>query len=192
MIFNDELSKRAYQHVYVGDEYRIGKCADIDVFIDAGANVGCASLKCIDTQKNISRVYAYETYKEYVDLYHKNIIENNQQQEVVINNVFVKGEKYGDVNSIEDVISLNKDKNIFLKIDIEGWEYCLLDSLNSKGLINVPKYIAGEFHNFHQHGFDVKDNQDVFDFFNGLDRKFIFGYYEQKEKYVLGNFFSVF
>ena len=201
-----EESVEIYKHIYLKDEYRIASVAsEIDVFIDLGANIGCASKKAIDC--GIKKIIAVECGPIVFETLEKNMEEHRKDHEIVLLNSFATGKNFpfnSNINNrnkemqlIDDIIEEHSDKRIFLKIDIEGGEYFVLRSMNDNGQINIPKYIRGEFHSFnfdneeHDISMKIEKNEDVFEFFSSLDREFSFPEYEKKFDYVLGSFMDL-
>lgn len=97
-----------------------------------------------DFSSNIKKLFQYFKYKSFFDnnnnFHYKKFISPSSMKKNMLNDNFII-----DVNDIMEKI----DKKIFLKIDIEGSEYRILDQI-----VNNAKKMNGlviEFHNFDLH-----------------------------------------
>lgn len=137
-----------------------------DVFVDVGANVGHFTLLAA---KNEAKVFAFEPVKNTFKKLEKNIELNNLQDNVVLYNVGVgnKNEILNfvtnkdvmnsvaiEVNSKSEqiqVVRLNDQlKGInptMLKIDVEGYEWFVLEGANEILSNDSLKYVLIEFNN---------------------------------------------
>ena len=106
-----------------------------DILIDVGSNIGTVSLMFL-SNKLCNHAYCVDSTNQFIDI-HKTIIkEYNYNDNCYINKLFI------DSNSsdwVSNIIEKNKEKKIFLKMDIEGYEYYLLEDLFNK---NLFKYIS--------------------------------------------------
>lgn len=159
-----------YQRFYILDEYRIKNLRDqIDVFIDIGCSFGAASKLALEC--GCKKVYAFEPNETLGDLFMENVAHHYPQQ-VKLFRCKTVTRKYGDnIHSIEDIIRNEMRKNIFLKITTNGDEYALLSELDSSMLLQVPKWITGEYHLASKHGFNINLLDKAHDFLKGLKRK---------------------
>jgi|LakMenEpi03Aug12_release.lakeMendotaPanAssembly.Ray.scaffolds.fasta_scaffold71230_5 FkbM family methyltransferase len=80
----------------------------------------------------------------------------NEISNLIFTKLGVKAEVAQNFTTLNRIIADNSiSGDLILKIDIEGWEWEVLDSLNSSELSRF-KQIIGEFHGFHEiHNFDL-------------------------------------
>lgn len=137
-----------------------------DVFVDVGANVGHYSMLAA---KNKAKVFAFEPVKNTFCKLEKNIKLNNLQDNVVLYNLGV-GNKNETLEFITDkdvmnsvatnvspkneqieVVQLDHKLNginpTMLKIDVEGYEWFVLEGAKNILSSNELKYILIEFNN---------------------------------------------
>ena len=117
-----------------------------DILIDVGSNIGTVSLMFL-TNNLCNYAYCVEGRKLFSDI-HKTIIKDYNY-----NNKNYIDEKFINSNScdwISNIIEKNKGKRIFLKMDIEGYEYYLLEDLFNKNLFKYISDFVIEIHDNHQ------------------------------------------
>jgi FkbM family methyltransferase len=209
VIRKNELQEMVYENVYVGDEYKIKHIAkDFDLIIDAGAYFGDFARLCLDNgAKEVVSIEAYnesfeeckENCKEYSNWtgYHCFIAPESVNIDFLAGDIFSR-KKFSLSNFLRD----NSSKSIFLKMDIEGWEYHTLRDMANNSTINIPKQIIGEYHGAEKRvwdgsifkdktGPDKLNNAIVKCFFDSLGREFTLPVMEDDKHYVLGHFKSV-
>lgn len=159
-----------YQRFYLLDELQIKRLRNqIDVFIDIGCSFGAASKLALEC--GCKQVYAFEPNEALGDLFMENVAHHYPGQVKLFRTKTVT-RKYGDGNhSVEDILRNEMRKNIFLKITVNGDEYALLSELDNSMLLQVPKWIVGEYHLTSRHGFNINLLAKAQDFFNNLKRK---------------------
>lgn len=144
----------AFTHVWLLEEYvRSGfEIRDTDIVIDVGAHIGLFALFSSQFCKN-GEIYCFEPVKENFELLESNLDLNNIKNVVATNaaistdsgivtiylnedesghSMYGKGSKQIHVKSLslQDVFNSNKlEKCDLLKIDCEGEEYKIIDSL---------------------------------------------------------------
>ena len=131
-----------------------------DIFIDIGANIGYYSLIC---SKACKIVHSFEPIKENYDILKDNIKLNNIEN-IIINNTAISNENkilmnftYGTSKICQDgninVCGINldnyiKEKNIskikLIKIDVEGYEISVLETMKIILQNNIVDYIMCE------------------------------------------------
>lgn len=166
----DSTDLMAFINVWILHDY--GKSGLIidndDIVIDIGAHIGLFALFSAQLCKN-GRIYCFEPVKENFDLLKSNIELNNVQNVTIINtavsaengvvsmylnnddaghSMHVRGAKKIDVKSISlksifDIYNLKRCD--FLKIDCEGEEYNIIDSLSNNYFDKIAK-ISLEYH----------------------------------------------
>lgn len=145
-----------------------------DVVLDLGGNIGTFASYAIS--KGASKVYTVEPFKEYVDLLGTNlaryqdkvviipygasnttgesVINMNFENNTILDNVYKENnwgseDKKFTINTL-DINDLLQRYNIsrvdFLKVDIEGSEYAVFESLSADYLRNSVEKIAVEYH----------------------------------------------
>ena len=160
----------AFTHVWLLHEYdRTGfEIKDTDIVIDIGAHIGLFALFSSQFCKN-GKIFCYEPIKENFDLLKSNLELNNIKNVVATNvaiststgvvtiylnedesghSMYVTGSKQIQVKSLslQDVFDLNKlEKCDFLKIDCEGEEYHIIDSLPTPYFDKINKMCI-EYH----------------------------------------------
>ena len=160
----------AFTHVWLLHEYgRSGfEIRDTDIVIDIGAHIGLFALFSSQFCKN-GKVYCFEPVKENFDLLESNLELNNIRNVVATNaaiststgvvtiylnddesghSMYVTGSKQIQVKSLslQDVFDSNKlEKCDFLKIDCEGEEYKIIDSLPTSYFDKINKMCV-EYH----------------------------------------------
>jgi len=107
-----------------------------DIVVDIGAAIGEFT---IYAGKKANLVYAFEVNKNRTFRLKSNIQENK------LNNIIVVNEKVTSLNKVFN--DLNIEKCNFLKIDCEGCEYEIFESI-SLTVLNKIEYIAMEVHFF--------------------------------------------
>jgi len=157
------LNEIFYEKIYNNDFVCVEKG---DVVVDIGFNCGLFAIDALKYEPNV--VYGYEPNKKLVDDFNRWDIQN-----VIVNNSAVSNEKgtapfyenkfagkssmYSDVNSDTtlrtydvSVLEFNElFQNItidYLKIDCEGGEYAIFESMSNEYLSNNIRKIALEFH----------------------------------------------
>ncbi len=160
----------AFTHVWLLHEYgRSGfEIRDTDIVIDVGAHIGLFALFSSQFCKN-GKIYCFEPVKENFDLLKLNLELNNIRNVVAINaaistdngivtiyldedesghSMYGTGIKQVQVKSfsLQDVFDSNKlEKCDFLKIDCEGEEYKIIDSLPTPYFDKINKMCI-EYH----------------------------------------------
>lgn len=160
----------AFTHVWLFQEYdRTGfEIRDTDIVIDVGAHIGLFALYSSQFCKN-GKIYCFEPVKENFDLLKSNLELNGIRNVVAINaaistdngtvtiyldedeaghSMYGTGIKQVQVKSfsLQDVFDSNKlEKCDFLKIDCEGEEYKIIDSLPTSYFDKINK-ICVEYH----------------------------------------------
>ena len=160
----------AFTHVWLLQEYdRTGfEIRDTDIIIDVGAHIGLFVLYSSQFCKN-GKIYCFEPVKENFDLLKLNLELNNIRNVVAINaaistdngtvtiyldedesghSMYGTGIKQVQVKSfsLQDVFDSNKLKKCdFLKIDCEGEEYKIIDSLPTSYFDKINKMCI-EYH----------------------------------------------
>ncbi len=160
----------AFTHVWLLHEYgRSGfEIRDTDIVIDVGAHIGLFALFSSQFCKN-GKIYCFEPVKENFDLLESNLELNNIRNVVAINaaistnngivtmyldedesghSMYGTGIKQIQVKSfsLQDVFDSNKLKKCdFLKIDCEGEEYKIIDSLPTPYFDKINKMCI-EYH----------------------------------------------
>lgn len=160
----------AFTHVWLLKEY--GKddfeIKDTDIVIDIGAHIGLFALFSSQFCKN-GKIYCFEPVKENFDLLESNLKINDIKNVVAINgavstitgvitiylnndesghSMYVKGEKQIQVKSfsLKDIFELYKIKKCnFIKIDCEGEEYKIIESLTDMCFEKINKMCI-EYH----------------------------------------------
>ena len=157
------LNEIFYEKIYNNDFVCVEKG---DVVVDIGFNCGLFAIDTLKYEPNV--VYGYEPNKKLVDDFNRWDIQN-----VIVNNSAVSNESgtalfyenkfagkssmYSDVNSDTtlrtydvSVLEFNElFQNItidYLKIDCEGGEYAIFESMSNEYLSNNIRKIALEFH----------------------------------------------
>lgn len=160
----------ALTNVWLLEEYKINKLQikKDDIVIDIGAHIGLftvyVSKFCVD-----GRIYCYEPIKENYNLLTHNIEINNIKnatifqkavtdkssvvriflnQDTAAHSVFTESNEYVDVESIslKDIFDSNKiEKCDLLKLDCEGSEYIILNSLPDSYFEHIKKIVM-EYH----------------------------------------------
>jgi len=160
----------AFTHVWLLQEYdKSGfEIRDTDIVIDVGAHIGLFALFSSQFCKN-GKVYCFEPIKENFDLLESNL-ELNNIRNVVATNVAVSsnngivtiyldedeaghsmygaGTKQVQVKSfsLQEIFDSNKLKKCdFLKMDCEGEEYKIIDSLSTSYFDKINKMCI-EYH----------------------------------------------
>jgi len=164
-IYDEIFNKKEY-------EYNNILVEEDDIVADLGANIGIFSLYA--ESKKAKKIYAFEPIKDYALLFEKNLknysnvllfksaisyrtgegeILYNFQDNTILKDVYNKFNwKEEEINqrvkinliSINDFM-INIEKIDFLKIDIEGSEYDILESITPENLNKIRK-IACEYH----------------------------------------------
>ncbi|WP_042683777.1 FkbM family methyltransferase [Candidatus Nitrosotenuis chungbukensis] len=160
----------AFTHVWLLHEY--GKpgfeIRDADIVIDVGAHIGLFALFSSQFCKN-GKIYCFEPVKENFDLLEMNLEINNIRNVVATNaavstntgivtiylnedesghSMHVTGSKQIQAKSLslQDVFVSNKlERCDFLKIDCEGEEYKIIDSLSTQYFDKINKMCI-EYH----------------------------------------------
>jgi FkbM family methyltransferase len=160
----------AFTHVWLLHEYsRLGfEIKNMDIVIDVGAQIGLFALFSSQFCKN-GKIYCFEPVKENFDLLESNLVLNNIKNVVATNaaistdsgivtiylnedesghSMYVTGSKQIQVKSLSllDIFDSNKlEKCDFLKIDCEGEEYKIIDSLPTPYFDKINKMCI-EYH----------------------------------------------
>jgi FkbM family methyltransferase len=167
----DMLDEIFYKKEY---DYKEVNVQPGDVVLDLGGNIGSFASYAIS--KGASKVYTVEPFEEYVDLLKTNlaryedkvviipygasnmtgesVINMNFENNTILDNVYKENnwgteEKKFTIKNL-DINDLLKRYNIervdFLKVDIEGSEYAVFDSLSADYLKNKVERVAVEYH----------------------------------------------
>lgn len=144
------------------------KKKNLSTFIDIGASNGCISLYASQLFKN---VISLEPYKFQCNVFQKNLLLNQSIQNIKILNCalgirsgkikFEENEMFSNsmfvtdkcgyevtVKSLEEIINENLIDNFLIKIDIEGFEFNLLNDKNFINIISIykpPIYLGCHF-----------------------------------------------
>jgi len=163
-----------FNEIFIKEEYFFSGYLQIDTVIDAGANIGLATLYFKWLNDKV-RVIGFERDEDTFYYYNKNVIENNLN-DVLVNNFAVGGEEsellsYGSHRATtiykniadslpekgeperEKTVQVKKLSNflqtglqIHLKMDIEGAEIDVLHELQDEGLLSGLTSMIFEFH----------------------------------------------
>ena len=134
----------AFTHVWLLHEYDRSEfeIKDTDVVIDIGAHIGLFALFASQFCKN-GKIYCFEPVKENFELLESNLMLNNIKNVISFNAAI-------SINNDNITIYLNKDeleKCYFIKIDCEGEEYAIIDSLSTPYFNKINKMCI-EYHFF--------------------------------------------
>jgi len=141
-------------HLYMTDSHKIN---DGDVLIDAGVCEGNFALKYVDV---CSKIYLFESDPKWLEpLYHTF---KDYTKKVVFVPKYLSIFSYGNKVSLDDSVCI-ANKNIFLKMDIEGAEIEALRGAKSLLKNNKVKASVCSYHNpddlwkiksiFHKHNY---------------------------------------
>jgi FkbM family methyltransferase len=157
------LNEIFYEKIYNNDFVCVEKD---DVVVDIGFNCGLFAIDALEYQPKV--IYGYEPNKKLVDNFEQLGIKN-----IIVNNSAVSNESgiapfyeneyagmssmYSDINSATTLrtydVSVLKFNSLFadtiidyLKIDCEGGEYAIFESMSNEYLSNNIRKIALEFH----------------------------------------------
>ena len=162
----------AFTHVWLIQEYSSDKFKinNDDVVLDIGAHIGLFSLFASQFCKN-GKIFCFEPIKENYEELLKNIEINNIQNIIPFNNavssktektkiylnddesghsMFLENSNYIEVDSIsiDDIFKNNSIQTCnFLKLDCEGAEYEIIESLSKNYLQKIEKSVI-EYHMF--------------------------------------------
>jgi FkbM family methyltransferase len=135
------------------------KIEDGDIFVDLGANIGVSSYYAL--KNGAKKVYCFEPDKQVLSLLEKNIKRNKKTFNYAVSherksielyhwpyNSYNDGPKYTvDCITLDDVIDLVNEPLIdYLKIDIEGFEENIFDSVSIENMKRIKKMFI-EYHN---------------------------------------------
>jgi len=160
----------AFTHVWLLHEYDRSEFEinDADIVIDIGAHIGLFALFASQFCKN-GKIYCFEPVKENFKLLEANLILNNIKNIIAVNaaistnndnvtiylnedesghSMYVTGSKKIQVKSVtlQDVFDSNKlEKCNFIKIDCEGEEYEIINSLSTPYFDKINKMCI-EYH----------------------------------------------
>ena len=178
-IFAEIAGHKVYHNDFVNVE-------ENDVVVDIGFNYGLFSM--VSLKNNPSKIIAFEpnpklvsNYQKFfnhekIELYQKAVsnkkdivtfYENNHSAMSNLSNDLITHPHWGDVNTTYEVELINfyqflQENNInridYLKVDCEGSEYDIFDSIPNEYLTNQVKKIALEFH----HKFEDKKVQKLY------------------------------
>jgi len=159
-----------YKEIYTENEYnRFGvKIEKNDVVIDCGANIGIFSQYALDM--GASMVIGYEPEDEAFEYYTNNISSDKVTK--------IKSFVHRDGNDIKSILETNNlDKVDFLKLDVEGAEWGLFETLDSDTLTKVDKW-AIEFHtHYYNPHVTIEDrNRNLWQFLQILEMFSVNGY----------------
>tara|TARA_R110000737_G_scaffold163384_1_gene190980 strand:+ start:58 stop:1017 length:960 start_codon:yes stop_codon:yes gene_type:complete len=174
----DEMSWGSWDSIMYGDEYKnMFEIFEDDIVYDLGANVGAFS-KWVDLKYPYTQIYGFEPTPGYLDCLNNTFSNKEQiqffskaisnKEEIKHFNIFKDGvtnslipnlnnhnaENYkGKVEiecvNLEEFINKNNlFQPTFIKMDIEGAEYDVIDSLSDEFILNT-RILLLEFHNFH-------------------------------------------
>lgn len=161
---------QAFTNVWILKEYssQVQSINESDVIIDIGAHIGFFTLYVSRFCKNGS-VFCFEPVKENYELlsynvnlnriknvktFHKAVADKSEVVRVYLNSdaaahsIFAKGSSYEEVESIslKEILDSNKIETCnLLKMDCEGSEYIILNSLPDKYFERIHKIVM-EYH----------------------------------------------
>jgi len=156
--------------VWLAEDYKIPEfdINENDIIIDIGAHIGLFSLFVSQNCKN-GKIYCFEPIIENYNILMKNIEMNNIKNIIPLNqavskvnenikiylnsddsahSIFSSGENFVQIKSttIKSIFDNNKIDNCnLLKLDCEGAEYEIIDSIPEEYLIRINKLII-EYH----------------------------------------------
>jgi FkbM family methyltransferase len=153
-----------------------------EYFLDIGAQTGIYSLAAYKA-KNIKKIICVEIINEYIDSIKKNIKINNflpamfNIYNVALGSGKVSHEEWISKKTVsgisfETIVKMSNislRENDCIKIDIEGWEFSLVNDIGKFFIKNKPKILLS----FHQEeiqslsNFKTKD-KDIFNFLNSV------------------------
>ena len=160
----------AFTHVWLLHEYDRTEfeITNTDIVIDIGAHIGLFALFASQFCKN-GKIYCFEPVKENFEVLESNLILNNIKNVIAVNaaistsnekitiylnedesghSMYVTGTKKIQVKSftLQNVFDSNKlEKCNFIKIDCEGEEYAIIDSLSTPYFNKINKMCI-EYH----------------------------------------------
>ena len=160
----------AFTHVWLLHEYDRTEfeITNTDIVIDIGAHIGLFALFASQFCKN-GKIYCFEPVKENFEVLESNLILNNIKNVIAVNaaistsnekitiylnedesghSMYVTGAKKIQVKSftLQDVFDSHKlEKCNFIKIDCEGEEYKIIDSLSTPYFNKINKMCI-EYH----------------------------------------------
>jgi FkbM family methyltransferase len=160
----------AFTHVWLLHEYDRTEfeITNTDIVIDIGAHIGLFALFASQFCKN-GKIYCFEPVKENFEVLESNLILNNIKNVIAVNaaistsnekitiylnedesghSMYVTGTKKIQVKSftLQNVFDSNKlEKCNFIKIDCEGEEYKIIDSLSTPYFNKINKMCI-EYH----------------------------------------------
>jgi len=164
------------REIFLYKEYEGGFNAENVVVIDMGMNIGCASLY-FASFPNIKCIYSFELVESTFQKALKNIGLNpvlaqkiiphnfgisNREERILVNTEVISGKTsvftspaksriecvIKDASAIlKPILENHSDSKILLKMDTEGSEYDIFDSLDKSGLLSRIDFIIGEWHN---------------------------------------------
>lgn len=161
---------QAFTNVWILEEYRrqLSLVNESDVVIDIGAHIGLFSLYVSQFYKNGS-IFCFEPIKENYDLLSYNISLNKRKNvkafqkavadksgvvkvflspDAAAHSLFLKGSSYQEVESIslKEILDSHEIESCdLLKMDCEGSEYMILNSLPEKYFDRIHKVVM-EYH----------------------------------------------
>ena len=160
----------AFTNVWILDEYNIHKLQiqENDTVIDIGAHIGLFSI-CASQFCTKGRILSFEPIKKNYDLLLYNIGLNEIKNaklfpkavsdklgmvkvflslDSAAHSLFIKGKEYVEVEStsLKEILDSNEIKNCnLLKLDCEGSEYIILNSLTDEYFDRIQKIVM-EYH----------------------------------------------
>lgn len=154
IVRDKEFLRKIHHEVWITDNYETQSLrGQWDVLIDLGCNLGFVSQRLLSTGK-VNCVEAVECYQPYIDASKENLAVFGNR--VTFHYGFAAGKNFmslygptltsAPLISIDDLVRKHIGKKILLKIDIEGWEYPVLQSLTQNGLHVYIDRVMGEFH----------------------------------------------
>lgn len=165
----DEADQSVMREIFKLREYKIVEeiiATAVDPIFDIGAHVGFFSLYCRALNKKV-KIFAVEPLKENllalgdhfklndikgVEVIEAAIARATEKRKLVVtedshnNHLGETGDRVVQAYSFHDFCTESKTKKVsLLKIDIEGGEYEIFDSLTDEDLANIPAMIL-EYH----------------------------------------------
>jgi hypothetical protein len=134
------------KEVITNDCYSIKKLINedkkYDILIDIGSNIGTVTTLFL-TNNIATTAYCVESDNNFLNVHKEFNKLNGLEERCNIDNVFIG---LDTMNYVSNIIENNKDKTIFLKMDVEGYEYYLLKDLFNKDLFKYVTDLVMEIH----------------------------------------------
>lgn len=177
-----------YDEVIQSNTYNKIEINKDDTIIDIGANIGVFTLLCLS--KGAKKIYSVEPVEKTFEVLNKNTINYNNVK--IFNfglsnfnkNAIFSSNGWSSINSLysnndqkipvtlisaESFFNYIEEENIdIMKIDVEGSEYDIFESISDKNILRVNKFIM-EFHKV--------DGRNLKDIHNIINRLINLGYF---------------